>query len=70
MMNVKLFIFAKNEEEDFKYLIHPHHLNKINIYSYYLNKAKYINSSPISAFQPLMLVFCKEEGNNTEDYYC
>ena len=50
-------------------IIDPHHSNRMSVYSFYLKEAKEI--TPISQFQPLMIVKCREGvkyKNLTSDY--
>ena len=56
-------------EERLNSLIDPHHSNRMSVYSFYLKDAKEI--TPISHFQPLMIVKCREGTkykNKTSDY--
>ena len=50
-------------------VVDPHHSNRMSVYSFYLKDEKEI--TPISAFQPLMIVKCREGPkykNKTADY--
>ena len=50
-------------------IIDPHHSNRMSVYSFYLKDEREIN--PISTFQPLMIVKCREGAkykNKTSDY--
>ena len=50
-------------------VVDPHHSNRMSVYSFYLKDEKEI--TPISAFQPLMIVKCREGPkykNRTADY--
>ena len=48
----------------------PHHSNRMSVYSFYLKEAKEI--TPISQFQPLMIVKCREgpKYKNKTSEYC
>jgi len=45
-------------DEKLNHIKDPHHSNRMSVYSFYLKEAKEIN--PISQFQPLMIVKCRE----------
>ena len=53
-----------------KDLIDPHHSNRMSVFSFYLKDDKEI--TPISAFQPLMIVKCREgpKYKNRNSDYC
>ena len=61
-------------EDSIKELNHPYPSNMITVYSFYINdKPEYKDYNSITAFQPLMIVYCAEGGKKEffgEDTYC
>ena len=56
-------------DEKLSDVVDPHHSNRMSVYSFYLKDEKEI--TPISAFQPMMIVKCREGPkykNKTADY--
>ena len=45
----------------------PHHSNRITVYNFYLNETDYENYSPLSKNQPIIVVYCGEGTNKTEE---
>ena len=60
---------CKYDDNKLQEINHPHHSNRMSVFSFYLKEAKEI--TPISQFQPLMIVKCREGPkykNKTSDY--
>ena len=67
------FPFCSYTLEQIKELPNPYPSNRVSVYSTYIkDKEEYKNSSPVSKFMPLMIVYCSEIENsdNIEDTYC
>ena len=58
------------DDEKLNDVVDPHHSNRMSVYSFYLKDEKEI--TPISAFQPLMIVKCREGTKHKErtNEYC